>query len=78
MQFKSDFTQKELTDGDPISFACHSIGKLKTIAELMIGLGHNEVELDTIKTYGIHDIILDAAEEIEYLIDCHYKKIRRT
>lgn len=73
MQIKSDFTEKEILKFDPLSPACHPISKLKAIAVLISGIEKLEFELDEIDFYGIHEIIIDATKEIEYLIDCSYK-----
>ncbi len=70
MQIKADITREKLMASNDVLFAaCHPIGKLKAIANLLSAYpdGLCGMNPDTITT--VSDMITDAVEEIEYLIE---------
>ena len=70
MQIKADVTREKLMESNDVLFeACHPIGKLKAIANLLYAYpdGDSEMHKDTITS--VSDMITDAVKEIEYLIE---------
>ncbi len=80
MIMRSDFTIEELKkDSDPLSYACHSVAKIKLIANVTQtnstdtdrpALG--DYKSDDVRAMG--ELIEDAAFEIETLVDIASKQ----
>ena len=75
MQFKQSITMEELKrDSDPLGNAYHPLGKLKLVSDVIgnVFSGDNSdlvVTFNPDGLFAINEIISDAVEEIELLIE---------
>lgn len=77
MQIKADFTRKELMEKRDVLFeACHPIEKLKAVANLLYAYPDGPNEMDKFTILSVSDMITDAVEEIEYLIEISHEQWR--
>lgn len=78
MQIKADFTREQLLeDGDPLFETCRPLEKLNAVASLLFGYAKSSLGMDESTIEGIANIIEDAVEEVEYLIDISNEQQRR-
>ena len=70
MQAKSHLNKDRCFN--PLADTCHAIGKLRGIGALLSGAKEAEADLYKLDWIGLSEIIMDAAEDIEYLIELSY------
>lgn len=69
MQIKADIKNHPDFESDPLAFTCHPIGKLKAMAALLEAYPEGPWEMNKEVLRATAEIIEDATEEIEYLIE---------
>ena len=74
MQFKESLSKEELRrDGDPLSYTCHAIERIRTMATTIMDNSYN-LNAPPFETYrpgevrAIGEIIDNAVADIEYLV----------
>ena len=76
MQIKADYSEEELINNcqDPLAeTACHPIGKLRAVAALLTAYPNGPFEMTRDVLQNTAEIIEDATNEIEYLINLSSK-----
>jgi hypothetical protein len=75
MQIKADFTKEQLMGHSDVLFeACHPLEKLKAVAALLYAYPDGPSGMGKATIQSVSDMIEDAAEEIERLIDIANKQ----
>jgi hypothetical protein len=64
-------------ESDPLALTCHPLGKLNTIASMLYAYPKGDFEMDEDTILGASEIIKDAAEEIDFLVDFSNDKWRK-
>lgn len=74
MQFKCQSITGPEAFPDPLDYVSHPLGKLKAVGDILIAMAcQNEraplAEINRESTYGLGEIISDAVEDIEMIVD---------
>lgn len=74
MQIRADYTKEELiNEADPLVLTCHSLDKIKLLADFFWVIDDDEFETGNLFNQGnihtMYDVLNDAYKEINYIVD---------